>query len=282
VIVVAVEFVVSAIELITFAGSLDVWLRIRVPGTFNNPNTLGATFAILLFVALFLGDLPPPVMVTMVVLCVVGEFAMSRSRTGVLAVAFVLATFAWSRVRSLETRGMLIPTIIFFASLVYLSLTLTVVTGRTDTLRPEDDPRVAIFLEQFGERGLSTILFGRGLGVGTITLFNLGWGRPELASLVLSLDSMYTTLLVQFGVVGLVAFLFVFAVLSHRCGYAGWVLFGVMLMVGFSGHWLEYYPFNLLAAVAYGMLWGKAKRMPESASSRAAEPGGTPVPESAE
>jgi hypothetical protein len=115
-------------------------------------------------------------------------------------------------------------------------------------------------VEQTEGRGVVELLIGRGLGVGTSTLYVLGHERSDVGSLTRILDSTYTALIVQMGFIGLGLFLLAFASLSAKCGFAGWVLYGLMVIVGINGNVLEYYPFNLVLTAAYGILWGRRDR----------------------
>jgi len=49
-------------------------------------------------------------------------------------------------------------------------------SGRQDASMPLEDQRMKIFFEQIADRGPEELMFGRGLGVGTNTLFSLGGG----------------------------------------------------------------------------------------------------------
>lgn len=257
--VVTVEFLVSVLQLLLMTGTSPALLGARAYGTFNNPNSLGATFAILVFVALFLGRLPRWVTVAMVVLCVVGGL-MAASRAGLLATAFVLVAFGWERVRKPDVRGMFLTAAAVGAVLLFL--TVGMITGRAGGERtPIEDSRVQLLVEQIRGRGPTELLFGRGLGVGTNSLYAVGLSAEELPGVVFIVDSTVTSLFVQIGLVGLVAFAGMLALLSARCGYVGWVLFGMTWLLGLGVNWLEAYPINLIVTSAYGLLWAKADRL---------------------
>ena len=81
-----------------------------------------------------------------------------------------------------------------------------------------------------------------------------------MPGVVFIVDSTVTGLFVQMGFVGLVAFAGVLAALSARCGYVGWVLFGMTWLLGLGVNWLEAYPINLIVTSAYGLLWARADR----------------------
>lgn len=255
-----VEFLLASIQLLLMAGTSIALFGARAYGTFNNPNSLGAVFAILVFVALFLGRLPRWVTVAMVVLCVVGGL-MAASRAGLLATAFVFVAFGWGRLRKPDVRGMFLTASAVGAVLLFI--TVGIITGRGGgaDATPLQDPRVKVFAEQIQGRGPAELLFGRGLGVGTNTLHALGLNAWELPGVVLIVDSLITSLVVQIGFLGLVAFAGVLAVLSARCGFVGWVLFWVTWLLGLGLNWLEFYPINLIVTSAYGLLWAKADRL---------------------
>ena len=226
----------------------------RAYGTFNDPNTLAVTFALIVFCVLFFGTLSRGGTLLVIGVAIASEL-MSGSRTGMVAVAFVLLAYAIQKMKTVETRGMVITLAILLIIPLYYSLTM--LSGREGAVDPHRDPRVEIFLDELEGKGLGQQLFGRGLGVGTSTLYALSQGKPEYSNLVRILDSTYTGLLVQIGLVGLGAFLLSFACLAHRCGVEGWILFGVMLIVGVNGNVLEYYPFNLILAASFGILWAR-------------------------
>ncbi len=255
VIVVVAEFAVALFEMVTFDTAAGTTLfGGRVHGTFNNPNTLGVTFAGLMFLLLFLSGGGRRRRAGLTALCLLGLF-MTGSRTAVVAGLFVLAAFLWSRSRTVEGRGMIVPAALLIVPFLYLGL--SALTGREVESTALGDPRVEIFLEQIQHRSVPELLLGRGLGVGTNTLFALGRGREDVVPLISILDSTFTALIVQVGFVGLVGFLVAFAALSTRCGFPGWVLFGLLLIVGVNGNWLEHYPFNLIATTAYGVFWAR-------------------------
>ena len=230
----------------------------RVFGTFNDPNTLGIAFAAITFCVLFLGRSSRFTTASVVAMGIVSEL-LSGSRTGMVAVVFVLAALVFSKLRHLESRGMLVTFAIIMILPLYYSL--AILSGREGATAPMQDPRVEIFRQQTEGKGLGELLIGRGLGVGTSTLYALGHERTDVEDLMRILDSTYISLIVQIGFIGLGLFLLTFASLSARCGFAGWVLYGLMLIVGSNGNVLEYYPFNLVVAAAYGILWGKREQM---------------------
>jgi hypothetical protein len=258
--VVLVEFLLASIQLLLMTGTDSGLFGSRAYGTFNNPNSLGAVFAILVFVVLFLGRLPRWVTVAMVVLCVVGGL-MAASRASLLATVFVLVAFGWGRLRKPDVRGMFLTAAA--VGVVLLFLTVGIITGRDLGAQPTlfQDQRVQILAEQIQGRGPAELLFGRGLGVGTNTLLALGLSAWELPGVVFIADSLITSLVVQIGFVGLVAFVYMLSALSARCGYAGWVLFGLTWLLGLNINWLEAYPFNLIATSAYGLLLARADRL---------------------
>jgi len=230
----------------------------RVYGTFNDPNTLGIAFAAIIFCVLFLGRSSRLTTASVVAMGIISEL-LSGSRAGILATLFVLAAFAFSKLRNIESKGMLLTFMI--AMILPLYFFLAILSGRQDTTTPLQDPRVEIYREHIEGKGLVQLLVGRGLGVGTNTLWALGRDRPDVEDLTRILDSTYVCLIVQIGFIGLGLFLLTFASLSAKCGFAGWVLYGVMLIVGLNGNVLEYYPFNLIITAAYGILWGKRAQM---------------------
>lgn len=254
-----VEFVVASVQEAFFeAAAGTTLLGSRVYGTFNNPNTLAASFAVITFIVLFLGRLSLRVRAGVVTLGIVGQL-MAGSRAGVVATVLVFVTYLWRRSRCLETRAMVVIGTILLTAPLYLGL--STLSGREDVGEPLDDPRIQIFVEQIEMMRPVELLFGRGLGVGTNTLNSLARNREDVQHLVSILDSTITALVVQIGFVGLAAFLFTLVALSARCGYAGWVLFGLVFVLGINVNWLEFYPVNLMVTAAYGILWARADRV---------------------
>jgi len=156
---------------------------------------------------------------------------------------------------------------------VLLFLTVGIITARGGYAdeTPLQDPRVQILAEQIQGRGPAELLFGRGLGVGTNTLFSLGLDPGRFSNVMFVADSTVTSLIAQIGFVGLVAFAGVLAALSARCGFAGWVLFGMTWLLGLGVNWLEFYPINLIVTSAYGLLWAKADRLRAAREERVVE-----------
>jgi len=253
-----VEFVVASIQVVFFGAVAGATLLgVRVYGTFNNPNTLAAFFAASTFFVLFMGRLSGRLRGVVVTLGMAGQL-MAGSRTGVVATVFVLGAYLWRRSRCLETRGMVVVGAILLMPFLYFGL--SALSGRENVAAPLEDPRIQIFAEQIGAMRPVELLFGRGLGVGTNTLYSLGGNREDVVHLLAILDSTITALVVQIGFIGLMAFLLFLAALSARCGFAGWILFGLVCVVGINVNWLEFYPINLMTTAAYGMLWAKADR----------------------
>lgn len=274
--VVMVEFLVSSLQLLLMTGTSPALLGARAYGTFNNPNSLGAVFAILAFVTLFLGRLPRWMTVAATILCVVGGL-MAASRAGLLALALVLPASLWRRRFTPEVRGMFITAGIVGAVLLFF--TVGMITGRSGGERtPIEDSRVQLLVEQIQGRESIELLFGRGLGVGTNSLYAVGLTAEELPGVVFIVDSMITSLIVQFGFVGLGAFLCMLAGLSARCGFAGWVLFGLTWLLGLSVNWLEAYPINLIATSAFGLLLARTDRLRAAMEENAGSSGGAGAP----
>jgi hypothetical protein len=251
----AIEFAVALLQAIVFGAMAGVSvLAMRAYGTFNNPNTLGLFFATVLFLALFLSRDRRVVRKAVVATCL-GGLLLSGSRASLAAGLFLVLSYVWQRRKVLEARWLVLA----LAALVLVPAYYAVgaLAGREDVPTPLDDPRVRIFFAQLEDRSVEELLFGRGLGVGTNTLFSLGRGQPELQPLISILDSTYTALVVQVGFVGLAGFLLALCVLAARCGGEGWTLLGLTLVTGLNVNWLEFYPMNLLFTAAYGMLWAR-------------------------
>ncbi len=263
-----VEILVASIQVSFFeAAGGTTLLGPRVYGTFNNPNTLAAFFAAITFCVLFMGRSPGWVEGGVVTIGVLSQL-MAGSRTGMVAMAFLLFAHLWRRSRRLEARGMLLVASILLLVLLYYGL--ATLSGRGNVGTPVEDPRLRIFTEQIELMRPAELLFGRGLGVGTNTLYALGKGTEDPANLITILDSTITALVVQIGFVGLIAYFLFLIALSARCGFAGWVLFGLVCVLGVNVNWLELYPINLMVCCAYGMLWAKADRLHLGSRSRAA------------
>jgi hypothetical protein len=254
-----VEILVASIQVVFFeAAAGTTLLGPRVYGTFNNPNTLAAFFAATTFFVLFMGRSPGWVKGGVVTIGVLSQL-MAGSRTGMVAIAFLLFASLWRRTRRLEARGMLV--VASFLLLVPLYYGLATLSGRGNVGTPVENPRLRIFREQIELMRPAELLFGRGLGVGTNTLYALGKGTEDPTNLITILDSTITALVVQIGSVGLIAYFLFLVALSARCGFAGWVLFGLVSVMGVSANWLEFYPINLIVTSAYGLLWAKADRL---------------------
>jgi hypothetical protein len=256
--VAVVEFLAAAVQTLLFESVQSALLGGRVFGTFNNPNTLGAVFAVSIFAVLFLGRLPKWAIGGVIVLCCFGQL-MAASRASTMATAFLLLAACWRYARKVESRGMFLMGAVGISILIYIGL--AIITGRSETAAPGPDPRLRTFLEQIEGRSVSELLFGRGLGVGTNTLFSMGLDPQQFKDVMMMLDSTITCVVVQIGFVGLASFAFVLAMLSARCGFVGWVLFGLIWVLGLTINWLEFYPINLIVTSAYGMLWAKADQL---------------------
>jgi hypothetical protein len=254
VVVAVCEFIAAIVETVIFpTGGATALFGNRVYGTFNNPNTLGVVFAAITFGVLFLGRQSALTTYGVVGMAIVGEL-LSGSRAGILALSFVLTAFAMYRLRTVESRGMCAMLAVGLTIVLYYSV--GALAGR-DIPTPLEDPRLEVFADEMQGKSVLQLAIGRGLGVGTNTLYVLGQGRPDTVRLTRILDSTYTALIVQIGFIGFGLLLLAFGSLSRLCGFPGWVLFGLMLVVGINGNVLEYYPFNLMLTATYGILWGR-------------------------
>jgi hypothetical protein len=262
------ECAVAVIQVFIFlpATNLPI-LSIRVYGTFNNPNTLGIFLATAVFIVLFFSRFRLAALLLFLGACLATE-VVTGSRTGIVASAFVIGAYLWDRRQVFELRWLMMAMFILLLPVMYF--VLGALSGRQDASMPLEDQRMKIFFEQIADRGPEELVFGRGLGVGTNTLFSLGRGRPELKPLISILDSTVTALVVQLGFLGVVSFLVAFGALSYRCGYIGWVLFGLMFIAGINVNWLEFYPMNLLFTAAYGIVWAQCSERPRLGAPHAA------------
>lgn len=260
-IMVIVQFVVSVFQakyMQHFEGT--TFFGARVVGGFNNPNTIGIFFSLGIFISLFLLNREKSGLVLFCI-CAVG-ILMSGSRVAMLAA--LLTTFL--KVVSLP-RPNRIRMYIFTAGLVFALFLPTIVnklSGRTPPPLFQDD-RFKIIYYVFNESSFWQFLFGSGVGLDSNLSLVIKNTYPSLfyTKFYLVTESMYTAVVHQLGLVGLVLY-FIFFGYFALSSFRSFVLITFIMTISVSVVWVEMYPINLYAMIILGYLHGDSLKKTKS------------------
>lgn len=244
-------FLMTSYEGKTFFGS-------RVIGSFNNPNTIGAFFSFSFMFFVFFSEKRNSFIFLKSLLSIVAVL-MSGSRTAIILIAIFSFLFLFEKQKNKGSKFILAS--LLPITLISLTHILPSLSGRMGSVTPlTEDPRFRIIKTIFNESSFLNSIFGLGIGVGSNTLIGLANTFPQELTFdsnhLQITDSTFTSLFVQFGVLGLFLYLILFFILFLMLKTKGRLIFIFTMTLGISNIWFEMYPINLLLSILIGFSLG--------------------------
>ncbi len=229
----------------------------RVIGSFNNPNTIGAYFALMIFYFLFLEDKILSKLQTFLVLsgCFCGVL-MAGSRAAMLGVVST-AVFYFIRQKKNPKFLLALGAVTACVGLVFLTKVGSL-AGRSGIPPIFKDPRWRMIFEMIERLQIKDLILGYGLGVRTnfaaVSAYQLP-GQFDIDQFYLNIpESSLISLTSQVGLLGVTCYVAGFLILSKNTGTRGLALGVFTLILSFSNSIFEMYPIIFLIFTFYAIL----------------------------
>lgn len=267
----ALQVLLLPVELFRGAHLFHEWspfsLASRVTGTMVHPNSLGVLAVAT--VAFYYCFSESNARLGWLSLAALGLVLLSGSGTGLVCAALALSVILWQRAgsprRSWMVAAGLLPVILVVLALPFLS-------GRADVF-DSTGGRMAVLQAALFDRAAAQVALGSGLGVNTNLALNLsgfGTGSPPApgAPAAMPTDSMFTSLVIQVGLVGTLLF---YAMLfwGARRVPAARPFYGVIAVCSLTINVAELFPVNMLLALALAHSAWHARAGPWAADTHA-------------
>jgi hypothetical protein len=244
------------------ADEMNTFLGPRAVGISTNPNTAGALTGIGALLLLYRWR-PSWLWPVLYGLFTLGAI-VTGSRTGIVGTIVVGSGAVWAsrqpgRLALIPLLGVLLPLVL--ANLSFLSGRSAVIDARDGIL---GDPHFQMLASSVGRMSGAELVAGHGLGFAT----NVGFRMANTAfggGFVPATDSLLTTAILQFGVVGALIFVvatagFFLSFVPFRAAMVLLVFFGIF--GGVTQNIMETYPVGMLLGVLLGC-WAAERHLSE-------------------
>jgi len=217
----------------------------RLTSFFVNPSSFGIFIVVSIYLYLiFLYK--KRITLLSIILLIISWFFVILTGSGISIIIMVLTTtlILLSRLRSMFLKQ-IISTISIFV-LIYAIYNLDKISMR-ENIYLSGFGRLEILKNFFTYSTTEEILFGKGFGIGTNTLFNIS---PEIAKVYGQIpDSLYLSVLYQTGILGIIVFVLVNIIATLRLWKINKeIALGLIIICisGLTSNILELWPVNLI------------------------------------
>lgn len=247
------EIIVCFCELLFFGGAVQK----RVIGTFPYPNALA--FFMLLVISILLSK-NRNIYENMILLLSFLTVIVTKSGIGVILIGGQLVIYLLivnKRINAWLKPLIFIPVVVI---MIIVVISLPALLNRQSLYSRSASARVGVFVEYFKGGNVIDILFGRGLGVGTnTTKYLASTGTLDVSENTFVADSLFTSLLAQIGIFGLLIFIILnlyLIYLSFKYKFTfGILFFPIYLLYNVSGIAFEVFPINWIYPIMIGRVF---------------------------
>ena len=222
-------------------------------GTFVSPNLFGATMATCALLFAMVSGMRKWLALSIFLAL------LSGSRTAFISSLLVLFFQVYAALRPRDRWALVMPApILAVGALVLASSPL--LSGRDDA-NPTEDGRIDLWQRVFSEQvhGPVDVLFGWGLGLSSNTI-NVLYGAEHFPGQFDS-DSLYLFLLNGYGLLGLLAYLFLLWTTTRMSVHPNKGLVVIFIFVaGLTFNMWEYFPQNAILMLLWGLVLGTGYR----------------------
>ncbi|MFA5139940.1 MAG: hypothetical protein WC728_11975 [Elusimicrobiota bacterium] len=232
-------------------GALFDKYAARVAATFIQPSSLGVFLVLAIF--LLSHYFPRSKFRNCGLFVLTANVLLTGSGIAILGV--VLLVFLSVRRKLIpSSQSTLSPALVFVLpfAVYFISLNLPTITSRPDILL-SGQGRIDVIRQYFeSQLSMQNVLFGKGLGYGTNSLFTI---FPELGGAYGFIpDSMYVSVIAQLGLLGLMIFLILNVHVYAGSNSPLKELLLVVLFCGLTVNILELFPVNWIYPIVLGFL----------------------------
>jgi hypothetical protein len=218
-------------------------------GTFVSPNLFGATMATCALLFSLVPSMQKWVAVSVFLAL------LSGSRTAFISSLLVVYFQIYAVLRPRDRWALIMPAPVFAVGALILASS-PLLSGRDDA-NPTEDGRIDLWQRVFSEQihGPADLLFGWGLGLSSNTI-NILYGAEHFQGQFDS-DSLYLFLLNGYGLVGLLAYIFLLWTTTRMSVHPNKGLVVMFILVaGLTFNMWEYFPQNAMLMFLWGTVLG--------------------------
>ena len=234
----------------------------RVVSFFVQPSSFGIFISIFTYFYFFLS---PASNFTKIVVLILSGILILLTGSGISISLYCFIVFYVFLIKSKDIINRFIITYLSLPFIITMLLNLDKFTFRED-IYVSGLERLEILFDFFQSSSITQIFLGKGLGIGTNTLYT---AFPDIADEYGQIpDSLYISLLYQTGIIGLAVFLLLNVLIFIRLLKNNINMAVGLLLIGLSGltsNVLEFWPINLIYALLLSIALGKGLRLEQNA-----------------